>query len=291
MTPSLANLRVLKVATEHPTFERAASELGVTNGAIRHAVRRLENDLGVTLFRREAREWRPTPAATRLAAAFSAAEGILQQTIEDILPGQSARPMRLSVDPDLWELWMEPAMAAAPDGMFHGVTPHIMTLSHGSEAADVRLTFDTPNVAGYRKRVLCALRLVLVGSRDVCAPSDAKQLLKGGKFPLFYPESVPDSAWSCGLPVRPARPHRLGSHRECLKRTLAGEGLALTFRIFARSMVEDGLIWYDDQSGANGWAIDLFIHSMVNSTSSGDFSRQITSRLKSKMIFDQEEFW
>lgn len=116
MTPSLANLRVLKVATEHSTFERAASELGVTNGAIRHAVRRLEIDLGVTLFLREAGDWRPTPAATRLAAAFSAAEGILRQTIEDILSDQSVAPMRLRVDPDpdLWELWRQPAMASAP---------------------------------------------------------------------------------------------------------------------------------------------------------------------------------
>ena len=263
----------------------------MTNGAIRHAVRRLETDLGVTLFLREAREWRPTPAATRLVAAFSAAEGILQQTIEDILPDQSIAPTRLRVDPDLWELWLQPAMASAPEGMFRGATPHVVTLSQDTEPDDVRLTFDGSNVAGYRKRVLCPLRVVLIGSPDACASSDAEQLLKSGQLPLFFPESISYDAWSQDMIAPPARPRRLHSHRECLKRALAGEGLVLTFRIFARQIVNDGLVWYDKRLGLCSESSQIFVHTIRNSTSAGDVSREITSNLKSKLIFDQEEFW
>jgi hypothetical protein len=226
-----------------------------------------------------------------LAAAFSAAEGILQETIEDIVPDQSVAPMRMRVDPDLWELWMQPAMASAPEGVFHGVMPHIMTLSHDGEPDDVRLTFDSSNVTGYRKRVLCPLRLVLIGSQEVCAPSDVEKALNSGKLPLFFPESVSFDTWSRGMPTRPARPRRLGSHRECQKRALAGEGLALTFRIFARRLVEEGIAWYNKELGSHRYTSNIFINVIRNNTLSGDFSKQITSYFKSKMIFDQEEFW
>jgi hypothetical protein len=169
--------------------------------------------------------------------------------------------------------------------------PHVVMLSHDGESDDVRLTFDGSHAAGYRKRVLCPLRVVLVGSPDVCASSEAEQLLTSGKLPLFFPESISYDAWSQDMIAPPARPRRLRNHRECLKRTLDGEGLTLTFRLFARQLVNDGRIWYDKFLGSRSKLPEVFVHAARNSTSAGDISRELSSYFKSKIIFDQEEFW
>ncbi len=50
--PSLNTLRAFEAAARHLSFKMAASELGVTAGAVSQQVRKLEESLGVALFRR-----------------------------------------------------------------------------------------------------------------------------------------------------------------------------------------------------------------------------------------------
>ena len=50
--PSLNALRAFEAAARHGSFVRAADELAVTPAAISQQIRLLEEDLGVSLFRR-----------------------------------------------------------------------------------------------------------------------------------------------------------------------------------------------------------------------------------------------
>ena len=50
--PSLNTLRAFEAAARHLSFKTAASELGVTAGAVSQQVKKLEGSLGVALFRR-----------------------------------------------------------------------------------------------------------------------------------------------------------------------------------------------------------------------------------------------
>jgi LysR family glycine cleavage system transcriptional activator len=50
--PSLNTLRAFEAAARHLSFKTAASELGVTAGAVSQQVKKLENSLGVALFQR-----------------------------------------------------------------------------------------------------------------------------------------------------------------------------------------------------------------------------------------------
>ena len=50
--PSLNSLRAFEAAARHLSFRTAATEIGVTSGAISQQVRKLEQSLGVDLFRR-----------------------------------------------------------------------------------------------------------------------------------------------------------------------------------------------------------------------------------------------
>ena len=73
--PSLNGLRAFEAAARHLSFTTAAAELNVTQTAVSHQIRRLEQELGVKLFVRrnrtialtaEAQEYLP-----RIRAAFN----------------------------------------------------------------------------------------------------------------------------------------------------------------------------------------------------------------------------
>jgi DNA-binding transcriptional LysR family regulator len=51
--PALNALKAFEAAARHESFTRAAEELFVTQGAVSHQVKALEEELGVKLFNRE----------------------------------------------------------------------------------------------------------------------------------------------------------------------------------------------------------------------------------------------
>ena len=61
--PSLNGLRAFEAAARHLSFTLAASELNVTQTAISHQIRRLEEELGIRLFIRKNRALALTPQA------------------------------------------------------------------------------------------------------------------------------------------------------------------------------------------------------------------------------------
>src|SRR6202041_218012 len=61
--PSLNGLRAFEAAARHLSFTNAASELNVTQTAISHQIRRLEEELGLRLFVRQNRALALTPEA------------------------------------------------------------------------------------------------------------------------------------------------------------------------------------------------------------------------------------
>ncbi|GAC18908.1 LysR substrate-binding domain-containing protein [Paraglaciecola arctica] len=70
-TLPLASLRAFESAAQHLHMGKAGSELGVTQGAISHQVRLLEERLGVSLFSRAHNTLALTPAGIRLLTAVS----------------------------------------------------------------------------------------------------------------------------------------------------------------------------------------------------------------------------
>ncbi len=66
--PSLNGLRAFEAAARHLSFTNAANELNVTQTAISHQIRRLEEELGLKLFVRQNRALALTTEASRLSA-------------------------------------------------------------------------------------------------------------------------------------------------------------------------------------------------------------------------------
>lgn len=62
----LGDLSTLLAVTEEGNFTRAGHRLGVSQSAVSHTIRRLEDKIGVRLLNRSARKVTPTDAGERL---------------------------------------------------------------------------------------------------------------------------------------------------------------------------------------------------------------------------------
>jgi len=69
--PSLNGLRAFEAAARHLNFTRAAEELNVTQAAVSHQIKGLEERLGQPLFRRLNRKLLLTDAGQTLLAPMS----------------------------------------------------------------------------------------------------------------------------------------------------------------------------------------------------------------------------
>lgn len=81
-----AHLEIVRAVEQHGSLTAAAEKLHLTQSALSHAVRKLEDQLGLPLWRREGRRLRPTQAgeyllaaANRLLPQFAHAEEGLRQ--------------------------------------------------------------------------------------------------------------------------------------------------------------------------------------------------------------------
>lgn len=81
--PSLNTLRAFEAAARHLSFKMAASELGVTAGAVSQQVKKLEGSLGVALFRR-------LPHGLLLTAAGEAYLPRISRVFEDLTEATEA---------------------------------------------------------------------------------------------------------------------------------------------------------------------------------------------------------
>ncbi len=111
--PSLPALRVFEAAARHLSFTKAAAELNVTQAAVSHQVRALEEQLGVELFRRTTRRLALTPDGQRLQPAATEAFEILRRALADI--GRSERLLAITTTPSFGARWLAPRLCNFTD--------------------------------------------------------------------------------------------------------------------------------------------------------------------------------
>ncbi len=120
-------LRVFEVAARTGSFRTASSQLGLTPSAISHAVRKLEETLGVPLFERAARSVRLTYEGEVLMRHVGSAFDDLRRGMEAV----SARA------PTLLRLHCAPSFAA------QWLTPRLPSFLEAHPGTDVRLAAGT----------------------------------------------------------------------------------------------------------------------------------------------------
>ncbi len=104
-------LRTFLIVARHGSITRGAAALHRTQSAVSIQIKRLEEGLGVRLFRREARGVTLTEAGERLRSAAERIVGDLDRTVRTLRAGPVAGPVRLGI-PDEYGSDVLPAILA-----------------------------------------------------------------------------------------------------------------------------------------------------------------------------------
>src|SRR4051812_21347172 len=124
--PSLNALLAFEAAARLGSFTLAARELHVTQSAISHQVRTLEDELGLRLFDRLARALRPTRAGKRLAKASTEALDVIRCALAELQTGHR-RTLVVSVLPSFAAHWLLPRLHP-----FHQAHPSVDLRLHST---------------------------------------------------------------------------------------------------------------------------------------------------------------
>ena len=170
--PSLDGLQVFEAAARHLSFTRAAAELNVTQTAVSHRIRRLEEQLDQRLFLRRNRGLVLTPAAQTYLTAVSAAFQDLRLATERLTRGAKAQVLTVSTTASVAAKWLVPRLSA-----FTETWPDIeVRISTSTKLTDFRRD-DIDLVIRYGRGAWPGLRADWLMAEEifpVCAPSLAR---------------------------------------------------------------------------------------------------------------------
>lgn len=139
--PSLNGLKAFEAAARHQSFTRAAEELGVTQTAVSHQIKRLEEQLGVQLFVWRNRKLLLTDAAQDYMRAVGTAFDGLQEATRRLLRLDEKGVLTVSTLTSFAVKWLVPRL-----GGFQAQNPDLdVRISTSLECVD--FTRDDVDVA------------------------------------------------------------------------------------------------------------------------------------------------
>jgi LysR family glycine cleavage system transcriptional activator len=200
--PPLNGLRAFEAAARHMSFTDAAGELSVTQAAISHQVRGLEQRLGLKLFVRRNRSLLLSEAGQAYLPAVRAAFDQLNEATEKLLHKDRGGHLTVTTTASFAMKWLVPRL-----GGFQRANPEVdVRISTGTglidfsrEDVDIGIRYGRGQWPG-----LVAERLVAEDVMPVCSPAFMKgpQALKKpsdlSKVTLLHIGSFPDD-WQVWL--------------------------------------------------------------------------------------------
>jgi LysR family transcriptional regulator, glycine cleavage system transcriptional activator len=183
--PSLNGLRAFEAAARHLSFTQAASELNVTQTAISHQIRRLEEELGLRLFIRKNRALALTPQARDYLPGVRAAFNDLRLATDRLLRKGDDNILTVSTLASLAAKWLLPRLTAfqeAHPGIDVRITTSTALVEFKNGDVDAAIRYGRGHWPGLRAEWLMADEVF-----PVCSPE-----LLAGKRPLRTPEDLRD---------------------------------------------------------------------------------------------------
>jgi LysR family glycine cleavage system transcriptional activator len=104
-------LRIFVVASRHLSFTEAAATLNLTQSAVSHRIRGLEEELGFGLFNRLTRRLELTPRGRQLAQRLDHAIGQIDRSIAELLSADEEPPLKVTMLPSVASHWLLPRLA------------------------------------------------------------------------------------------------------------------------------------------------------------------------------------
>lgn len=248
--PSLNAVKVFEAVVRHGTTGCAATEIGVTQGAINRQIHQLEDWIGRPLFKRDTGRLVVTDAGAAYAEIARRALDLLHDGTQALLD-VSDNVVRLTTTASFASEWLMPRLSD-----FKSRHPNIeIWVEEGKEIAnprsggcDLAIRMGPGNWTGVRVEPLMGDRLF-----PVCSPEIAKSLTHPrdlGQSPLLHDDD-PHAQWSmwlsrAGIDMAPAMAKRFdrgphfASSALLLHAAAGGQGVALARERLAESWLESG---------------------------------------------------
>jgi LysR family glycine cleavage system transcriptional activator len=181
--PSLNGLRAFEAAARHLSFTLAAAELNVTQTAISHQIRRLEEELGLRLFVRKNRALTLTAKAKDYLPGVRAAFNDLRLATDRLLRRDDDNVLTISTLASLAAKWLLPRLSTFQEAhpkIDVRITTSASLVDFKGGDVDAAIRYGRGHWAGLRAQWLMADELF-----PVCSPA----LLKGD-HPLSCPQDL-----------------------------------------------------------------------------------------------------
>lgn len=175
MLPSLNGLRAFEAVARHMSFTRAAAELNVTQTAISHQIRRLEEQLGMKLFLRRNRSLALTREAQDYLPSIRSAFEDLRRATARLRQRDREGLLTVSTTASLATKWLVSRVAAfqlAHPGIEVRITTSAHLVDFGREEVDMAVRYGRGHWPGLSSDWLMAEDLF-----PVCSP----KLRSGGR--------------------------------------------------------------------------------------------------------------
>ena len=246
--PPLNALKAFEAASRHLSFTRAAEELFVTQAAVSHQIKSLEENLGIKLFRRKNRSLLLTEEGQSYFLDIKDVFSALIEATDKVLSRTAVGALTVCTSPSFAIQWLVPNLAK-----FSERHPEIdvrikaLDLEEGllTDDVDVAIYYGRGNWSGVRCDKLrneylipvCAPSL-LVGKRPLNSLSDLQN------HTLLHDSSRKDwKIWMREVGVSLDNVHQgpiFSLSSLALQAAVHGQGVALGSNLLARAEVESG---------------------------------------------------
>lgn len=248
--PPLNALKAFEAAARHLSFTRAAAELNVTQAAISHQVKALEETLGLALFRRVNRSLFLTDEGQSLYPDLGEAFDTIATAVERLHTRDQAGVLTLTTLDSIAASWLVPKI-----GKFRALHPDIdvristtdEVVDFTSGGIDMGLRYGTGPYPGMDKVLLMNESLFPVLSPSLLekfGPLDKPEDLS--RFPLLHDDMRDDwSVWmeAAGISGIDVSRGSWFTHSYLVQQAaVAGEGVALGRSVLVADNLAAGLL-------------------------------------------------
>lgn len=252
----LANLSCFRSAAYHLSFTLAAAELGLTQGAVSHRIKKLEQLLGFQLFLRFNRRIQLTQEGEQLLQVVNQSLLSLEQTVRNLRAKELSIEVNLSLPPSLALGWFSRKLAGFQQHYPQirlNIETHSRLIDFSSEGVDLAIYYGQ---GGYPGLEVFPLGEELI--TPVCSPAYAEQ-----KQLQQQPQNIQQSwllhdshAWphagrfaewerwsnETGISINLIQSYCFDQSALCLQAAQQGAGLAMGRMLLIQPALEQGTL-------------------------------------------------
>ncbi|MFM0203880.1 LysR substrate-binding domain-containing protein [Paraburkholderia fungorum] len=260
--PSLIALRFFEETARHMSFNRAATALCVTQGAVSRQIKLLEESLGAKLFERDHKGVRLTQAGLQFLPCLSDAFDTIERGFRQITTAKGRRRLVVTVPPTFATQWFSPRLGSLSDEM-PDVELSVRTSSTDDCHCNIRFGRDA--LTGAHSELLMTERHVLVGAPSLLSESLDMLLEHLPALHVLHNDARldlwPNWLAKAGLPARYAENGiEFSTLEQAIRAARKGAGLAVVDRnMIVEELADGSLARFSDieVAGPFGYWLDI----------------------------------